>query len=103
MTGLSYCKIIVDLKSLISDLYNINDRLAQLLSDISKGKLLPCSPSENYSDLMFKKDVEVCPNEKSKGHKIWHKSQGPDQASQRCLGLRWKLWTVITPEKQSEC
>lgn len=58
MTGLSYCKIIVDLKSLISDHYNINDRLAQLLSDISGGKLLPCSPSEKYSDLMSKKDVD---------------------------------------------
>lgn len=57
MTGLSHCETVVDLKSLRSGLHNINDRLAQLLSEISGGKLLPCSPPENYSDPMSKEDV----------------------------------------------
>lgn len=57
MTGLSYCDIIVELKSLRSGLHGINDRVAQLLANISGGTLLPCSLPENFQDPMSKGDI----------------------------------------------
>ena len=56
-TGLKYCDTIVNLKSLRSGLHCLNDKVAQLLTNISGGTLLPCSPPENFQDSMSKEDV----------------------------------------------
>ena len=57
MTGLSYLGKVITLDKLRSGLHKLNDKVAQLLADLSGGELLPCEIPDQLNDAMSKDDI----------------------------------------------